>query len=151
MLKFRLVPAMQRASQILGQISAASNKSKAADPILDNEQIICAAWPRAVGRKIAQHTRAAKLVRNCLIVEVEDAMWQRNLFLLSRQIVANLESALGPGVVTFVEFRILPPRREPQRAAAASKSATLPFDESDNIADPGLRRLYRADRLKELA
>ena len=142
---------MQRASQILGQISAASKKSRSsdppADPILDREQIVCAAWPRAVGKKIAQHTRAAKLVRNCLIIEVEDAIWQRNLFLLSRQIVTNLESALGPGIVTFVEFRILPPRREPHRAPAALR----PFDESDHIADPGLRRLYRAARLKQLA
>lgn len=155
MLNFPLLSAMQRASQILGQISAASKKSRSsgpsadtpADPILDREQIVCAAWPRAVGKKIAQHTRAAKLVRACLVVEVEDAVWQRNLFLLSRQIVTNLETALGPGVVTFVEFRILPPRREPQRAPAALR----PFDESDSIADPGLRRLYRAARLKQLA
>ncbi len=146
---------MQRASQILGQISAASKTTRSANtpagPILDREQIACASWPRAVGKKIAQHTRAAKLVRGCLVVEVEDAVWQRNLFSLSRQILANLESALGPGVVGHVEFRILPPRREPQRAAVASKAPTLPFDESDHIADPGLRRLYRAARLKELA
>ena len=101
---------MQRASQILGQISAAPKRSRNTEPILDPEQLACAAWARAAGKKIAQHTRAAKLVRGRLVVEVEDKVWQGNLFSLSRHILANLEKALGPAMVTDIEFRILPPR-----------------------------------------
>jgi predicted nucleic acid-binding Zn ribbon protein len=114
--------------------------------LLDPGQIACAAWARAVGKKIAQYTRPAKLVRGRLIVEVEDAVWQRNLFVLTKHIVSNLEKALGPGIVTEVEFRVIPPRREPQRA-----ETSRPSDEADLIADPGMRRLYRAARQKELA
>ena len=137
---------MQRASQIIGNLSAASKGRKGEDPLMDAGQIACAAWARAVGKKIAQHTRPSRLVRGRLIVEVEDAVWQRNLFTLTKHITSNLEKALGPGIVSEIEFRILPPRREPQRAAVS-----LPEDESDLIADPGLRRLYRAARQKEIA
>jgi predicted nucleic acid-binding Zn ribbon protein len=141
---------MQRASQILGKFSAAPRKSKGADPLLDPEELACAAWPRAAGKKITQHTRAAKLVRGRLVVEVEDAIWQRNLFSLSRHILSNLEKALGPGIVSDLEFRILPRRREPQRAEWSTQPAGE-ADESDLIGDPGMRRLYRAARQKELA
>ncbi len=143
---------MQKASLIIGQISAADYHPKDSDPLLDPEQIACAAWPRAVGKKIEQHTRAAKLVRGRLVVEVEDVTWQRNLFTLSRHIVSNLEKALGPGIVADMEFRILPPRREPHRAVAMSGSAVPATpDEADAICDPGMRRLYRAARQRESA
>ena len=39
---------MQRASQILGQISAAPRRSKNTEPLLDPEQLACAAWAYAV-------------------------------------------------------------------------------------------------------
>jgi predicted nucleic acid-binding Zn ribbon protein len=138
---------MERASQILGNMSAARRRSKNTEPLFDPEQMACAAWARAAGKKIAQHTRPAKLVRGRLVVEVEDAVWQSNLRSLSRHILSNLEKALGAGVVEDLEFRILPPRREPQRAASIGLSG----DESDLIQDPGLRRVYRAARQKELA
>lgn len=147
---------MQRASQILGKFSAApggskrSEKSKGAVPLLDPEQMACAAWARAAGPKIAQHSRPAKLVRGRLVVEVEDAIWQRNLFSLSRHILSNLEKALGPGLVADLEFRILPRRREPQRADSLKRPGE-DTDEADQIDDPGMRRLYRAARRKELA
>ncbi len=144
---------MERASQIIGKISAAPKRARnaksSADPLIDIEQIACAAWPAAVGKKIARHARAAKLVRHRLIVEVEDAMWQRSLFTLSRHVLSNLAKALGADIVTDIEFRILPPRREPQRAV--SSLPLLAADESDAIEDPGMRRLYRAARQKELA
>jgi hypothetical protein len=50
-------------------------------------------------------------------------------------------------VVDDLEFRIVPRRREPQRA-----SEPLPLlDEADGIADPVLRGIYRASRKKALA
>jgi hypothetical protein len=107
-----------------------------------------AAWPDAVGKRIAGHTRAAKLVRTRLVVEVEDATWQRNLFSLSRHILHNLEKALGPGLVDDLEFRILPRRREP--VVARSSVPTL-LDDADAIADPVLRDLYKLSRKKAQA
>lgn len=113
------------------------------------EELACAAWPQAVGKTIAAHTRAARMVRARLIVEVQDGTWQRQLFTLSRHILGNLEKSLGSGLVEDVEFRIVPRRREPQRAAQAAPAFAA--DEADGIADPVLRRIYRASRKRALA
>ena len=86
---------------------------------LSGEELACAVWPQAVGKRLASHTRAARLVRTRLVVEVEDITWQRQLNALSRHIVNNLERILGKGAVDDIEFRIVPRRREPQRAGEA--------------------------------
>ncbi len=104
---------------------------------------------QAVGKRIAAHTRAAKLVRRRLVVEVEDQIWQRQLFVLSYHIVRNLERQLGPDVVEDLEFRVVPRRREPQRAAQSAPA--LAADEADTIADPVLRGLYKASRARARA
>ncbi len=111
-------------------------------------EIACAAWPAAVGKKIAAHTRAARMVRTRLIVEVEDQVWQRQLFALTSHILRNLDKSLGPGLVEDLEFRIVPRRREPQRAHLPIPAL---FDEADGIADPVLRGIYRASRTRALA
>jgi predicted nucleic acid-binding Zn ribbon protein len=140
---------MQRASQIIGRISSTPKRSSHPSPVLDPEQVACAAWERAVGAKLAKHTRAAKLVRGRLVVEVEDETWKRNLFSLSRHVMANLEKSIGAGIVTDIEFRVLPRRREPQRAQTLELSAPpVAADDADEIQDPVLRRLYRSSRSK---
>ncbi|MGH9658871.1 MAG: DUF721 domain-containing protein [Bryobacteraceae bacterium] len=108
--------------------------------------LACAAWKTAVGAKVARHSRAERLVRGRLIVGVEDAIWRRQLFTMRSLIVSNLNKSLGPGIVDEVEFRVAPPRREPQRAVVSSGA-----DEADGIADPGLRRLFVASRKRERA
>jgi predicted nucleic acid-binding Zn ribbon protein len=112
-------------------------------------ELACACWPQAVGRKIAAHTRAIRMVRTRLIVEVEDVIWQRQLFGLSHQIVRNLARSLGAGLVEEVEFRVSPRKREPERASVAAPG--LAADEADGIADPVLRGIYRASRKKAQA
>src|ERR1700730_4225741 len=84
--------------------------------VITPEQLACAAWPEAVGPKIASPTRPAKLVRTRLVVEVEDHTWQKQLFALTRQIIKNLDNTLGRGLVEDVEFRIVPRRRQPEMA-----------------------------------
>jgi predicted nucleic acid-binding Zn ribbon protein len=110
------------------------------------EELARAAWANAVGKKIAEHTLPARMVRTRLIVEVEDRIWQRQLFSLSRQILVNLEKYLGVGVVEDLEFRIMPRRIPPQRATASAPSGMA--DEAENIADPVLRGIYKASRQK---
>jgi predicted nucleic acid-binding Zn ribbon protein len=133
---------MERASTLLGKLA-----SRAA---IDPEELACKAWPMAVGKKVAVHTRAARMVRTRLIIEVEDAVWKRQLLALSGQIVSNLAKHLGPGIVEDLEFRVMPPRREPQRAPVA-KPSVAPLDEADQIHDPVLRGIYRNARKKALA
>jgi hypothetical protein len=136
-------PSMQQASRFIASLGNLRESCDAGD-------IVCAAWKRAVGKKVAVHTRASKLVRNTLVVEVEDWLWQRNLMGLSRQILKNLEQAVGPNLVIDLEFRVMPPRRGPMVAAVSMPAFALQ-DEADGIADPGLRRIYRRRRNREIA
>jgi predicted nucleic acid-binding Zn ribbon protein len=129
---------MERASRIIGGLN-----------VFSNEQLVLSAWPKAAGKQIHAHTRPAKLVRTRLVVEVEDRVWRDQLMSLSGFMLRNLERRIGPGIVESIEFRIVPKRREPQRAMAAS-AGTL-FDEADAIADPVLRGLYRRARERESA
>ena len=132
---------MQRASRLLGKIKI-PRETYCAD------ELARAAWKPAVGKKIAAHAHAAKLVRTSLIVEVEDEVWRMQLHALRGQIVSNLARHIGQGLVEDLEFRVVPLRLGPQRAASAAGTVQ---DEADRIADPGLRRVYRALRAKALA
>ncbi len=121
---------------------------------ISGEQLACAAWAPSVGRKIAAHTRASRMVRTRLIVEVEDHLWRKQLFTLTPQILSVLEKNLGRGVVEDLEFRIVPRRREPQRATAAAPLADRKpgaGDEAEEIEDFVLRAIYKASRKRALA
>ena len=132
---------MERASKLIRGLNLPGDTINA-------EDLARAAWRQAVGAKIAGHTRATRMVRTRLVVEVEDKIWQRQLFVLTPHILANLEKSLGRGVVEDLEFRIVPRRRGPQRAEQA---AGAPVDEAELITDPVLRGIYRASRKKALA
>jgi predicted nucleic acid-binding Zn ribbon protein len=123
---------MERAGRLIGKLNvmpdAAAREARAK-----------AAWTVAAGKKIARHTRATALVRSTLVVEVGDAVWQRQLAMLSRILLTNLEKALGEALVTDIDFRPMPARRPPERAESARADA-------DRIEDPVLAMLYRRSR-----
>src|SRR5579864_6974989 len=124
---------MERASRLMGQLNFPGDSVSA-------EQLVCAAWSAAVGARIAKHARAERLVRTKLIVGVDDAVWQRQLFGMSRMILSKLTENLADRlVVDELEFRVAAQRRGPQRA---ERSTTRPPDEADGIEDDNLRRLY---------
>jgi hypothetical protein len=120
---------MERAGRLIGKLKVT---------IADPELRACAAWKVAAGKKIAEHTRAIRLVRGSLVVEVEDQIWQRQLSTLSRALVRNLEKALGEALVTDIDFRPMPRKREPQKAERAIGRET--------VLDPVLDILYRQSR-----
>ena len=122
---------MERAGRLIGKM-----KLKMDDPELRAR----AAWKVAAGKKIAEHTRAVALVRGSLVVEVEDQIWQRQLKTLSGFLLRNLEKALGEALVTDIDFRPMPKRREPQRAERARGT--------EDVLDPVLDLLYRQARKK---
>lgn len=133
---------MERASKVIRGL-------KLSGEVISAGELACAAWPDAVGKRVATHTRAARLVRNRLVIEVEDAVWQRQMFALSPHILVNLARSLGTGFVEDLEFRVVPRRREPQQARQAVPS--LFADDADAIADPVMRRIYKAARKKAQA
>ena len=130
---------MERAGRVLQKLKL--NKHGVSD-----EQLACSAWPIAVGRTIANRTVAHALVRTKLVVQVEDATWQRQLWTLRTQILKRLTETLGRPIITEVEFRIAGPQRKPTQLAAAAHSGAA--DEADAIADPLFRNLYKAARRK---
>jgi predicted nucleic acid-binding Zn ribbon protein len=115
---------------------------------LTDEQLASAAWPRAVGKKIALRTRVLELVRDRLVVEVEDKVWRSQLLTLQNQILGRLAEVLGRSMVTKLEFRIAIPKREVVREERHDHRAMTPPDEADAIADPVMRRIYIASRRK---
>jgi predicted nucleic acid-binding Zn ribbon protein len=134
---------MERASRFIGKLNFLEHS-------VSGEQLVCAAWSATVGTRIAKHARAERLVRTKLIVGVDDAVWQRQLFGMSRMILSKLIENLGDGlVVDELEFRVAAPRRGPQRAERSVAASSE--DEADGIEDADLRRLYITSRNKELA
>lgn len=130
---------MQRAGQLIGKLKLSRDPG-------DAEARALAAWRVAAGKKIAEHTRAASLVRTSLVVEVEDAVWQRQLNTLRHFLLRNLADVLGEALITDIDFRPMPPRRQPQRAAAAR-----PANQASRIEDPVLDLLYRQSRNRNTA
>ena len=55
--KIKILPTMERASKLIRGLRLSGD-------VITPEQLCCAAWPEAVGKKIAGHTRPAKLVRS---------------------------------------------------------------------------------------
>ncbi len=130
--------AMERAGRLLTEMRLPGVR-------LTPEEIVRAAWPQAVGKRIAGHARAGPLAGSLLIVEVDDEVWRRQLTFLTGQILERLKQVLGRELVSRIDFRLSTPRRMPQRATTASG------DEADTIPDAGLRMAYRASRRKASA
>jgi hypothetical protein len=124
--------------------------------ILTDEQILQGLWPGAVGKAIARHTCKLKVVRETLVVEVEDAIWQRQLFPLSSQIVRRIQQLMGNDAIERIEFRVGIPKRQMQREEETSvrpdqqAPGSCP-DEAEQILDPVLKKLYRLSRKRASA
>lgn len=131
---------MERAGRLLGNLTS---KTK----VLSEEDLARAAWPIAVGKRIAVHTGQIALIRDRLVVGVEDSMWQRQLFTLRGQILAKLENVMGSRIVATLEFRVMPQRK----AVAREETLMKPGDDADKIADPVLRRIYKDSRRRARA
>ena len=130
---------MERAGKALSKLKFSEK--------ISGEELACAAWSVAAGKTVAAHTTAATLVRDRLVIEVEDATWQRQLFQLQGQILRRLNQIVGDELVRDLEFRIVPPRRPPRKATQPQGSA----DEADQIGDFVMRMVYKNARKKASA
>jgi hypothetical protein len=94
-------------------------------------------------------------------VDAEDAIWQRQLRTLERQIIDRVRLLLPDIEIESIEFRIGIPRREPQMAVntagfmrsgtAVNPASAASDDEADRIADPVLKKVYQLSRRKATA
>jgi predicted nucleic acid-binding Zn ribbon protein len=126
---------MQRAARLL-------SKTKLQNARLAPEEFASAVWPVAVGKRLAQRTGPVKLYGRRMVVDVEDAVWQKQLTTMSGQILTKLQGLAGPGMIESIEFRIGTPRRAPLVALTFDGAN----DRADGIADPIFRQLYLASR-----
>jgi hypothetical protein len=137
---------MERAARLI-------QNNKLSKKVFSEEDLARAVWPAAVGKAIAAHTSRLTLVRQTLVVEVEDAIWQKQLFTLRGQILERLRRVTASDVVQDIEFRIAVKRRQPQRAETR-ESPQINIDngdEADSIQDAVLKKVYRLSRKKATA
>ncbi len=128
--------------------------SKLSRQVLSPSDIARGLWPLAAGKRVAAHTSRVTVVRTTLVVEVEDAVWQKQLYTLRAQVLHNIRKLMGAGVIEDLEFRIAVPKREPQRAdtrQSIPEPVAPSGDEADAIEDPVLRRIYRRSRKNAIA
>lgn len=130
---------MERAGKSLSKLSGK----------ISTEELARSAWPAAVGKRIAAHAVATLLVRDKLVVEVDDAIWQSQLWQLRWDILKSLGNVIGNEIVRDLEFRIAVQRRPPDVAATANPKAAL--DDADRIEDNVLRFVYKQARKKASA
>lgn len=97
------------------RIARLVKNSELSRQVLSDEDLAQAVWPAAVGKAIASHTSRVRLVRSTLVVEVEDALWQQQLYRLSAQILHRLRTITGDDGITELEFRIGIPKIQPRR------------------------------------
>jgi predicted nucleic acid-binding Zn ribbon protein len=137
---------MERAGRLIAKLQTARRH-------FSPGELVLAAWPAAVGPRLAARTRAVAIRDGRLFVDVEDDLWRRNLAGFRLQILRNFADLLESAAPTEIEFRVGIPRRPPQREESPSFSLSPPRarDEADSIADPGLRRIYINSRRKARA
>ncbi len=67
-------------------------------------------WPELVGPAIAAHAQPLSLKEGVLVIGVDQPGWATQLRFLDTSLKAQLEAALGEGVVARVELRVVRPR-----------------------------------------
>ena len=135
---------MERAARLV-------KNNKFSSRIFSDDDIARAVWPSAAGKAISAHTSRVRMVRDVLVVEVEDAMWQRQLFPLTAQIIVRLHDVMGSDAIRDIEFRVAIPRRGAMKAESRQSAAVgqgAPIDEADSIQDPVLKKVYQLSRKK---
>lgn len=85
------------------------------------------------------------LVRDTLVVEVEDWIWQHQLNTLRHFLLRNLADVLGEALIREIDFRPTP-RRRPAQSACVPQPASAKVE---GIEDPVLGLLYQQSQNRE--
>lgn len=78
----------------------------------DNEalrrSIVFAAWAKIAGADMKSHTTAHELRGTRLQVAVANETWRKQLSSLGPEYIRRLSALVGDGVVTYIEFLVIP-------------------------------------------
>ena len=122
--------------------------------------LLRAAWPLAVGPRLAERTDVLSLEGRTLIVRVPDARWRKILHRLRREILQRLAETAGPWAPRALGFaEAASPLAPPVEAAAPPESAGSPVaiappevaKSALAIADVEVRSLFLAAAGRYLA
>jgi hypothetical protein len=87
-------------SSLPGALREFSDNEKA------REAIVIAAWNRAVGSGLGEHTAPVGLNGKMLTVAVSSDTWKKHVGNLADQILFKLNGALGSSMVSYIEFTV---------------------------------------------
>ena len=62
-------------------------------------------WEKAVGERIAQMTKATRILQGVLFVQVKTSTWRNELTLRKKEIIDKLNTAIGMNVVKDIKFQ----------------------------------------------
>ena len=68
------------------------------------EEGAVAFWEEIVGESIAKNSKAVRIYRGELLVEVNSAAWKQQIQMMKRQIISKLNQRLGKGTVKQIRF-----------------------------------------------
>lgn len=120
------------------------------DKIGNNEELaaplVFAAWKRAVGQDVENHTSPSYFSRGKLSVFVENKAWLVNLTDLSPTLIYNVNKMLGKKLVTFIDLKVnaeifVKNLADKRTEKPASYDKTL-MKAAKNISDDGLREKF---------
>lgn len=105
------------------------------------------AWRRTVGEGLRDHAVPSQLQDKTLIVSVADAVWQKQLQLMSSELIFRVNKLLRRNVVERVEFRIDPRALKSNAAPTGSARVTTPLpvtvtSSAEGIQDEALRERF---------
>jgi len=109
--------------------------------------LLKAAWPSAVGQRLARRSEAVALDGEVLRIRVPDGTWRRNLWRMRSDLLSRLRQVAGraaPRGLGFVEGPVTG-TPEPPPPAAAPPPAPLPpavAAAAATIADDEIRRRF---------
>jgi predicted nucleic acid-binding Zn ribbon protein len=61
-------------------------------------------WPAAVGKRVSEAARPARLIDGILTVEVESPVWSQQLSMMAPRLLEELERELGDKIVRELRF-----------------------------------------------
>lgn len=131
------------AALLLPQIMA-----RAGDNAELNEIAAQIGWRRIAGEGLRDHAVPSRLEGTTLIVSVADAMWQKQLQMMSSELIFRLNKLLRRSLVERFEFRVDPRavRAHTTRSESAPRAAApLPANivsSAAAIQDPELRERF---------
>lgn len=76
-------------------------------PEIDATTTLLDAWPEIVGQELASRIVAVAVRGSELRVRVDDPAWASQLGWLEQQLLARIESLVGPGRITSVSARVV--------------------------------------------